>query len=180
MDDKLFPDWLLERLSTFSFDWESTKTIVASQLLKQITLHDSSLFRIFLHTKDSLIMIFEVDAIWNPDFCHSKTDWPFLIAEFQHTISVVQDFSDDEPVVSIVGEAKSTTIDSEEYSSWLSIGESIGIYDALDLPIHKHLQTYSTQISTVYGGNLACVHKGPIRILLYSQIGDLLPITIPD
>jgi hypothetical protein len=61
------------------------------ELLDNITLHDSGYYKTFLDKQNSWMLIIQLDAIWNKDFCHSLEDWLFLILRFQKVFCSFQE-----------------------------------------------------------------------------------------
>jgi hypothetical protein len=82
MEEEKYPAWLADKVFT-SFNWRAATKTSMQGLLQSITLHDSGLYKTFLDKENSWVLIIQLDAIWNKEFCHNLEDWPFLILRFQ-------------------------------------------------------------------------------------------------
>ena len=178
MEDEKYPAWLADKVFT-SFDWTRATKTSMQELLDNITLHDSGCYKTFLDRENSWVLVIQLDAIWNKKFCHNLEDWPFLILRFQKVFCSFQEFADDEPSASIIGEVELTVIDSKNFADWMDFTK---IAEFLPLDILQNLKGESgltrTEIATVYGGSLSLVHAPAIEILLYSEQGGQLAVNL--
>jgi len=178
MEEEKYPAWLAEKVFT-SFDWEAATKTSMQELLQIVTLHDSGLYKTFLDRENSWVLIIQLDAIWNKEFCHNAEDWPFLILKFQKVFCSFQEFTEYELGYSIIGETEVAAIVGKEFADWIDFTKIAGF---LPLDILQNLQSEDgltrTELSTVYGGSLSLVHAPAIEVLLYSAQGSLLSINL--
>lgn len=178
MEDEKYPAWLADKVFT-SFDWTSATKTSMQVLLDSITLHDSGCYKTFLDRQNSWVLVIQLDAIWNKDFCHNLEDWPFLILRFQKVFCSFQEFTAYELGSSIIGDVEVSVIDSKSFDDWMDFTKIAGF---LPLDILQKLQDEigltRTEISTVYGGSLSLFHAPAIEILLYSEQGSQLAVNL--
>jgi hypothetical protein len=178
MEEEKYPVWLADKVFT-SFDWGVAVKTSIQELLQSITLHDSSLYKTFLNEENSWVLIIQLDAIWNKEFCHNVEDWPFLILRFQKVFCSFQEFTEYELGSSIIGEAEVTAIAGKDFEDWMDFTKIAGF---LPLDILQNLQSEGgltrTELSTVYGGSLSLIHAPAIEVLLYSAQGSLLSVNL--
>ncbi|MDO7887028.1 hypothetical protein [Hymenobacter cheonanensis] len=178
MEAEKYPTWLAHKVLT-DFDWAAATKTSMQELLKNITLHDSGCYKTFLDRVNSWVLVIQLDAIWNKDFCYNLEDWPFLILKFQKVFCSFQEFTEYELGSSIIGEAEALTIDSKSFADWMDYTKIAGF---LPLDILQNLQAEGgltrTEISTIYGGSLSLVHASAIEVLLYSEQGSQLAVNL--
>jgi len=149
------------------------------ELLNSITLHDSGCYKTLLDNKNSWVLIIQLDAIWNKEFCHNLEEWPFLILRFEKVFCSFQEFTEYELGSSIIGEVEVTVMNGKNFDDWIDLTKIAGF---LSLDILQNLKGESeltrTEISTVYGGSLSLVHAPAIEVLLYSEQGSLLSVNL--
>jgi hypothetical protein len=178
MEDEKCPAWLADKVFT-SFDWPKATKTSMPKLLNSITLHDSGCYKTFLDSKNSWVVIIQLDAIWNKDFCHNLEDWPFLILRFQKVFCSFQESTDDELGSSVIGDVEVMSIGGKDFDDWLDFTKIAGF---LPLDVLQGIQAEGsltrTEISTVYGTSLPLVHAPAIKVLLYSEQGSQLAINL--
>jgi hypothetical protein len=178
MTEEKYPAWLADKVFT-SFDWAAAIKTSMQALLQSITLHDSGNYKTFLDRQNSWVLIIQLDAIWNKDFCHNLEDWSFLILRFRKVFCAFQEFTEDELGSSIIAEVEATLLNSKNLDDWIDFTKVAGF---LPLDILQNIQSESeltrTEISTVYGGFLSLIHAPTIEILLYSEQGSRLAINL--
>ncbi|QKG56789.1 hypothetical protein GKZ68_09250 [Hymenobacter sp. BRD128] len=178
MEDEKYPAWLADRVFT-SFDWTNAITTSMQELLDNITLHDSGYYKTFLDKQNSWMLIIQLDAIWNKDFCHNLEDWPFLILRFQKVFCSFQEFTEYELGSAVIGDVEVTVLNGKDFDDWMDFTKIAGF---LPLDILQNLKGEGgltrTEISTVYGGSLSLVHAPAVEVLLYSAQGSQLAINL--
>jgi hypothetical protein len=178
MEEEKYPAWLADKVFT-SFDWTKATNTSLQELLKSITLHDSGWYKTFLDRENSWVLIIQLDAIWNKNFCHNLEDWPFLIIRFHKVFCSFQEFSEYELGSSIIGEVEVIAVSGKEFDDWMDFTKIAGF---LPLNILQNLQSEGnltrTEISTVYGGSLSLIHAPAIEVLLYSEQGSQLSVNL--
>jgi hypothetical protein len=178
MEEEKYLAWLADRVFT-SFDWTKATNTSLQELLQVITLHDSGWYKTFLDKENSWVLIIQLDAIWNKEFCHNLEEWPFLIIKFKKVFCSFQDFDEHDLACHIISGAEVVAIGGKDFDDWMDFTKIAGL---LSLDVLRNLQNEGnitrTEISTVYGGSLSLVHAAAIEVLLYSEQGSQLSINL--
>ena len=174
--DDHFPVWLTQQLANYSFDWKTSTTTSFPDLLRHITLHDSGWYHTLSSNDNSMLLVIELDAIWNKEFCHQQEIWPYLIIKIRRVINSLNDFTQDD-FLGVISDVESLPINTVRFKEWIEFAQ---VYELLPTDLYRHFPIeqplHRTEISTVYGGVLSITHESPIQILLYSANGQQLEI----
>lgn len=176
--DDLYPTWLAEKLANYSFSWEKSISTSFPELLGRITLHDSYWHYTLSPSDNSLLLVIELDAIWNKDFCYQQETWPYLIIKIGRVISSFHDFTQDD-FRGPISDVESSQINTSRFNEWLEFAK---VYELLLADLYQGFPAkqvmHRTEISTVYGGVLSITHEVSIQILLYTADGQPLKIKL--
>ncbi len=149
------------------------------ELMENITLHDSYWYNTYVAGENAWVLIINLDAIWNKEFCHNMEEWPFLIIKFQKVFCSFQDFGEHDLNYRTIGDAEVVKIEGRDFADWMDFTKLAGF---LPLNILQKLQDEigltRTEISTVYGGSLSLVHAPAVEVLLYSEQGSQLSVNL--
>ncbi|MDU0372416.1 hypothetical protein ACFPAF_18590 [Hymenobacter endophyticus] len=178
--DDLYPAWLTEHLANYSFNWENSVSTSFPELLDSITLHDSYWHHTISPGDNSIVLVIELDAIWNKSFCYQQTNWPYLIIRINRVINSFNDFTQDD-FRGTIGDTESLQVNISRFNEWLEFAK---VYDLLPVDLYEHFpirkSMHRTEISTVYGGVLSITHEASIQTLLYTADGQSLKINIKN
>jgi hypothetical protein len=179
MEDEKYPAWLADKVMNTSFDWRAATKTSIQELMEDITLHDSCWYNTYVESENAWVLIINLDAIWNKDFCHKMEEWPFLIIKFQKVFFSFQDFSEYDLAYRTIGSVEVVAIGGKDFTDWMDFTKIAGF---LPLDILQNLQSEGnltrTEISTVYGGSLSLIHAPAIEVLLYSEQGSQLSVNL--
>ncbi|GGF23961.1 hypothetical protein [Hymenobacter cavernae] len=180
MNKDIYPKWLGKHILNDSFSWDKSTRTTFPVLLEQITLHDSQWYTTFFEMDNSLVMVIELDAVWNKEFCYNSEEWPFLIIRFNNVLCTFSNFNRDDYPVKTISSAETSIIDNIKFNSWYNSAKDLGI---LSKPFYerdsKNIIIHRTEIDTIYSGTSTFFHAVLIETLFYSNMGQLLPIQLP-
>lgn len=180
MPDAYYDSWLALRLVNNDFPWEQATSTTFPELLHRVDFHDGSWYGCFpaLDT-NSCLLVLQPDAFWNQEFCHHQESWPYVIIEVSRVLNMSRDLKP-EPMACL-GLIESVPVDAARFTEWLEFAQ---VYDLVPAdffnsqkprpPLHR------TDIDLIINGTLSFIHEAPIRLLLYSETGERLPVRLPE
>lgn len=180
MEEEKYPAWLADKLLNKTFSWKEARQISMTDLLEHVTLHDSYWYNSILGNDNSLLLIINLDAIWNKEFCHNLEDWPFLIIRIKDVLCTFQNFSDADGFYTTIGLAETKPVNIPDFKEWVDFTKVAELFppDFYQRP-EPISDLNRTVIDTIYGGALAITHHPSVEILLYSEQGEQLAVILP-
>ena len=179
MEEDIYPNWLADKLFNNKLDWKTATSTTLEKLLTHVTLHDSGWYNTVLTGADNWVLVIQLDAIWNKEFCHQLTDWPFLLVKFKQVLCSCQDLSPDASYGSIISDAETTALTSSSFTEWMNLADIANLLPVEVMPgLRQSQDLQRTRISTIYGGSLTLIHKPAVELLLYTDNGMQLAIEL--
>ena len=99
--EKLYADWLYERVIDDDFEWQLQPQLSFSEFQKKYTLHDSFWVGLFhcLSSSPSCTLAFQWDSHWLPDDVKKNNapvdDWPYLFIKLESISSIENQKTED-------------------------------------------------------------------------------------
>ncbi|RAK63544.1 hypothetical protein [Hymenobacter edaphi] len=181
MPDAYYDSWLAPRLVNNNFPWNQATSTTFPELLRRVTFHDGYWHGWFPVLDDnSCLLVLQPDTVWNPEFCHQRESWPYLVIEIGRVLQMSRDVVPD-AIMPGISNAESAPVNAARFTEWLEFAK---VYDLLPADFFDYQKPqpplYRTDIHLLVNGTLSMIHEAPIRLLLYSETGERLPVRLPD
>jgi hypothetical protein len=172
--------------------WKNGQRSTAVRFLNQYSLHDSNLLGVNLSYLSMCNVLLKWDTIWiNPDEKPMDLDlivlpegrpyyggpWPYLCILFSSVHQLI--FSQPKDTVdTIIGQATTMQISSEQRSDWLDLLSNLTVFDAEAGAFLLEDNVHCTTFKGTGDNRLSIVHSEPTFFLGIKPDGSLLHI--PD
>ncbi len=168
-------NWISEACFQDTFDWSKSYKTNFIDFFKYVMLHDSYWVAININTDYEAILIIELDAIWNKEYClksRENKDWPYLVIKISDLFNI---FFNRDRKESIIYSATSKIVTKFEIEKLIELSKTSNVfYEDLFKNFNVNDELHRTRIEDVGDGNIEIYHKSEIKVLLIEKNGKYI------
>lgn len=164
--------WISEACFQDTFNWSKSYKTNFLDFFEHISLHDSYWVTININTHYEAILIIELNAYGNKEYCLKSRkiqDWPYLIIKIPDLIFIT--FTKVR-ADSIIYETSSEIISKLEIKKLIELSTTSEVLNKDVLKgVNVNTDLFRTRIDDVGDGNIEILHKPEILVLLIEKNG---------